>query len=236
MNGARERKERDARRKRERDEPEVDVLSVGDTTLNSSRPVGNSAEHRNEKAGELRVSRSREERSSYSRHLSSLSLAEHIVVSASRDLGSSETRSDLETLGGRDGEHGVGESSLELVEAGLSKLNERRDAKCELERLNFSPTLRREIETYTSRDVPDDTGDSSSKRVVGGLGLSDFLAREERKKRSASRARAHALPPAFLLPPPSSLSRRETYYSHPPSSGQSPYSGIEPSPCPRSPW
>lgn len=45
-------------------------------------------------------------------------------MSASRDLGSSETRSNLETLGGGNREHGVGESSLELVEAGLPELVE----------------------------------------------------------------------------------------------------------------
>ena len=58
-------------------DPEVDVLSVGDTTLDTSTPV----------------------RLGGKRPL--LSLDEHIVVFAARDLGSTETRADLKRFGGR---------------------------------------------------------------------------------------------------------------------------------------
>ncbi|CRK12996.1 hypothetical protein BN1708_010697, partial [Verticillium longisporum] len=44
-----------------------------------------------------------------------------VVVRRARDLAAGKARSDLEALGGRDAEHGVGEQGLELVEAGLTE-------------------------------------------------------------------------------------------------------------------
>lgn len=39
----------------------------------------------------------------------------------SRDAGAAESRPDLKSLGGRNGEHGVREQGLELVETGLAQ-------------------------------------------------------------------------------------------------------------------
>lgn len=55
------------------------------------------------------------------------------------DLAALEARADLEALGGRDGEHGVRELSLELVEDGL---------------------------TESSRNVADDADDGAADRVL----------------------------------------------------------------------
>lgn len=84
-------------RRRIYDSPEVDVLSVGDTTLDSSRPVGNGAE------------------------ASTLSLDEGVVVARPGNLAALEARADLEALGGRDREHSVCKCGFQLVEARLTK-------------------------------------------------------------------------------------------------------------------
>lgn len=77
--------------------PEVDVLAVGDTTLDASAPVGAGAE------GAIGTA------------------DEGVVVLAAGHLGTTEAGADLESLGGRDREHGVSEFRLELVEHWLSK-------------------------------------------------------------------------------------------------------------------
>lgn len=66
--------------------PEVDILSVGDTTLDSSRPVGDGAE------GDAHVSlqTSLETRGGNSRKLAVLALDKHVVVPATPNLGSAE--------------------------------------------------------------------------------------------------------------------------------------------------
>lgn len=79
------------------DLPEVDILSIGNTTLDSSRPVGSSAE------------------------TSTLALNEGIVVARPGNFAALEARANFEALGGRDGEHGVRELSLELVEDRLTE-------------------------------------------------------------------------------------------------------------------
>lgn len=78
-------------------DPEVDVLSVGDTALDTSTPVC--------VGGEGPV----------------LSLDEPVVVLAARDFGSTETRADLKRLGCGDRQHGMSQFGLELVEAGFSE-------------------------------------------------------------------------------------------------------------------
>lgn len=106
------------------DSPEVDVLSVGDTTLDSSRPVGGGAE------------------------TSTLTLDEGVVVARPGNLAALEARADFEALGGGDGEHGVRELSLELVEDGL---------------------------TESSGDIADDADDGTADRVLSLLGADDAL-------------------------------------------------------------
>lgn len=64
---------------------------------------------------------------------------EGVVVGAALHLSAEEARADLETLDGRDGHDGVGESGLELVEAGLAN---------------------------TRRNVADDAGDGAAGAVV----------------------------------------------------------------------
>lgn len=77
--------------------PEVDVLRVGDTTLDTSTPVGLGAE------------------------LTIVGRDEGIIMPASWDFCSTEAGTNLEGLGGRDREHGVAKFGLELIEDGLTK-------------------------------------------------------------------------------------------------------------------
>lgn len=64
-------------------------------------------------------------------------------------------------------------------------------------------------ETHTSGNVPDDTGDGSSERVVGSLGLSNVL-KERKEETKQESARAH-LP---LLFPPKDKSKSTTHILH----------------------
>lgn len=75
---------------------EVDGSTVRDTTLDTARVVSLGSE-----AGAVGH--------------------EGVVVDGAGDLAATETRADLETLGGRDAEHGVAELGFELVEAGLAQ-------------------------------------------------------------------------------------------------------------------
>lgn len=75
---------------------------------------------------------------------------ERIVVLASGESRSPETRADLKALGRRDGEHRVREHSLELVESRLAE---------------------------SKRAVTDYAGDSPAERVVAGLGGANDLER-----------------------------------------------------------
>ena len=77
---------------------EVDVLAVGDTALDTSRVVGAGAQS-----------------------LCLLVVVECVVVLGPRDARPRETGTDFEPLGSRDGEHGVSEHRLELVEARLTE-------------------------------------------------------------------------------------------------------------------
>lgn len=79
---------------------EVNVLSVGDSALDSAGKVGSGSE----------PARS---------HV----LVEHVVVLGARHGGAGKARTKLETLGGGDGHHGMGQGGLELVETGLSEAN-----------------------------------------------------------------------------------------------------------------
>ena len=78
-------------------DPEVDVLSVGDTTLDTSAPVCVGGER------------------------AALSIDEPVVVFAARDFGSTETRADLKRFGGRYRQHGVSQFGFKLVKAGFSE-------------------------------------------------------------------------------------------------------------------
>ena len=79
------------------DIPEVDILSVGDTSLNTTRPIGSSPQ------------------------FPILTLNEGVIVGGTRESGSSEPGSDLETFGRWDGEHGVGEDCFEFIETWFSE-------------------------------------------------------------------------------------------------------------------
>jgi len=79
------------------DAPEVDALSVGDTTLDATTPVGLSAQ------------------------ASIGSANKRIIVLATGNLRASESRTNLKGLGGRDRKHSVSELSLELVKDGFPK-------------------------------------------------------------------------------------------------------------------
>ena len=105
-------------------DPKVDVLSVGDTALDATTPV--------RVGGEGAV----------------LCLDEPVVVFATGDFGSTETRADLERFGGRYREHGVSQFGFKLVEAGFSE---------------------------TGGDVPDDASDGSANRILLLLGADDPL-------------------------------------------------------------
>ena len=87
---------RDGRRGFETD-PEVDVLSVGDTALDTSAPVCIS--------GERPV----------------LPLDKPVVVFATRDFGSTETRADLKRLGSGYRQHGMSQFGFKLVKTGFSE-------------------------------------------------------------------------------------------------------------------
>lgn len=105
-------------------EPEVDILPVRDPALHASTPV------------RLRA------------QLPVLPPDERVVVLRARDLGPAEAGTDLEGLGGGDGEHGVPELGLEFVEDGLAE---------------------------AGGDVADDAGDGAADGVVGFFGADDAL-------------------------------------------------------------
>lgn len=87
---------------------EVNVSSVGDTTLDTTGVVAAGCETL--LGGGLGSQARLHFRGS-----------EGVVVDGSGDLAATETRANLETLGGRDTEHGVGQLGLELVEARLAQ-------------------------------------------------------------------------------------------------------------------
>lgn len=93
---------------------EVDVGTVGDTTLNTTRVVGlcGKTRARDTSSGSTRSS---------GRALGSRGDNEGVVVDATRDSCTAETRTNLEALCGRDAQHGVGQLCLHLVEAGLTQ-------------------------------------------------------------------------------------------------------------------
>jgi len=103
---------------------EVDIFAVGDTSLNTTTPVGGST------------------------HSTIAPADEGVVVLASRNFCASETGTDLEALGSGDGEHGMGELRLELVEDRF---------------------------TETGWDVANNAGDSTADGVLGILGTKDAL-------------------------------------------------------------
>jgi hypothetical protein len=72
-----------------RNAPEVDILAVRDATLNTTAPIGRCSQP--------------------GLTIDSDPLLEHVVVLATWDLGPSETGTNLEAFGGRDGQHGVSE-------------------------------------------------------------------------------------------------------------------------------
>lgn len=76
--------------------PEVDVLAVGNPALDSPAPVGGSTEF-------------------------AILDFEGVVMLASGNFGTFESRSDLETLGSGNREHSMGQFGFELVEDGLSQ-------------------------------------------------------------------------------------------------------------------
>ena len=78
-------------------DPEVDVLAVGDAALDTPAPVC--------VGGERPV----------------LSLDKPVVVFATGDLGSTETRADLKCLGGGNGQHAMSQFGLKLVKTGFSE-------------------------------------------------------------------------------------------------------------------
>jgi hypothetical protein len=84
-----------------RNAPEVDILAVRDATLNTTAPI--------RRCSQPRLT------------INSDPLLEHVVVLATWDLGPSETGTNLEAFGGRDGQHGVSEERLELVKAWLAE-------------------------------------------------------------------------------------------------------------------
>ncbi len=110
------------------DSPEVDILAVGDTTLNSTAPVGICAQ------GTI------------------LPANEGVVVLAAGDFGSAEARADLEAFGSGDGEHGVAELGLDLVEDGF---------------------------TETGGDTADDASDGTTDGILSLFGTEDALQVEQ---------------------------------------------------------
>ena len=78
-------------------DPEVDVLSVGDTALDTSAPVC--------VGGERPI----------------LPLDKPVVVFAARDFGSTETRTDLKRFGGGYRQHGMPQFGFKLVKTGFSE-------------------------------------------------------------------------------------------------------------------
>jgi len=78
-------------------DPEVDVLAVGDTALDTSAPVCVGGER------------------------SVLSLDKPIVVFAARDFGSTETRADLKRFGGGYRQHGMSQFGFKLVKTWFPK-------------------------------------------------------------------------------------------------------------------
>lgn len=107
-----------------KDRPEVNILAVRDASLNSTAPVGDRAH------GSIRLT------------------DEVIVMPASRNLGAAKTRANLEAFGSGDGEHGVSQLRLQLVEHRFAK---------------------------TDGGVADDAGHSSSDRVLGLTSAEDTL-------------------------------------------------------------
>ena len=96
-------------------DPEIDVLSVGDTALDTSAPVC--------LGGERPVP----------------ALDKHVVVFAARDLGSTETGTDLKRFRGGYRQHGVSQLGFKLVETRFSE---------------------------TRGDIPNDARDCSADRVL----------------------------------------------------------------------
>lgn len=82
--------------------PEVDVLSVGDTSLDSSTPVRLGAK-------------------TLLARQAVCAIDEGVVVCAAWESGSTESGSNLEAFCRRNRQHGMGEDSLELVESGLTE-------------------------------------------------------------------------------------------------------------------
>jgi hypothetical protein len=111
--------------------PEVDILPIRDPALNPSTPV--------RRRPELLLPRH-----------AMRAIHERVVVLASGERRSPETRADLETLGRRDGEHRVREHSLQLVEGRLAE---------------------------SERAVTDYAGDGATQRVVAGLSGANDLNR-----------------------------------------------------------
>lgn len=130
---------------------EVDVLAVADTTLDTSTLVGLGTE------------------------LAIGLLDEGVVVQRTSDLGSLESGSDLETLGRGNGEHGVGELGLELVEDGLTESN---------------------------GAAADDAGDVTTDRIRVRLGLDNALQEEVGQHRLEKvKERQYAPPPSSQRSP-----------------------------------
>jgi len=102
--------------------PKVNVLAVGNSTLNTTAPVGRGTQR------------------------PILSLDKHIVMLAPVNLGPSEPRPNLESLGRGDRQHGMSQDRLELVET------------------RFTESV-----GYSS----DDTGDGPSEGIIVRLGLSN---------------------------------------------------------------
>lgn len=82
--------------------PEVDILAIGDTSLNTTTPVGHGSQPP-------------------SPRLLIDALHERIVVKTTRESGSTKTRADFERLSRGNRKHGVGKDSFELVETGLTQ-------------------------------------------------------------------------------------------------------------------
>ncbi|KAH0388992.1 chorismate synthase, partial [Aureobasidium melanogenum] len=93
---------------------EVNVGTVGNTALDTTRVVGLCGKTRasNTGFGGTRSS---------GRTLGGRGNNEGVVVNATRDSCTAETRTNLEALCGRDAQHGVGQLCLHLVEAGLTQ-------------------------------------------------------------------------------------------------------------------
>lgn len=113
-------------------DPEVDILSVGDTALDTSAPVCRGDED------------------------TVVSLDEHVVVPAARDLGSTEAGADLKRFSGGYRQHRVCQFGLKLVKTGFSEAR---------------------------RDIPDDAGDGSADRILSVFRADDSLRRIQKSEK-----------------------------------------------------